>query len=260
MQLYREEARYLERTAPWIERVGLDARPRAHRRRRRQSRKALYARFLYSQKFSQNDPWAERAPARRRAQRVRAAGGARSSHGRELDRNRRAGRYSRARRARACATGDGDIAVFRTERRRGVRARDRCPHKGGPLSQGIVHGKRVTCPLHNWVIDLATGEAIGRRTRDARARIRPRWRTARCGCRSVSARRCRRLRRNHAWQSARRAPIAASAAACWPAAMPRAPSRSAAIRSIPPISAGCARRASALGGDARSRRPPARPR
>ena len=38
---------------------------------------------------------------------------------------------------------------------------DRCPHKAGPLSQGIVHGKSVTCPLHNWVISLETGLAQG---------------------------------------------------------------------------------------------------
>ena len=38
---------------------------------------------------------------------------------------------------------------------------DRCPHKGGPLSQGIVHGAQVTCPLHNWVFSLETGEAQG---------------------------------------------------------------------------------------------------
>jgi nitrite reductase (NADH) small subunit len=38
---------------------------------------------------------------------------------------------------------------------------DRCPHKGGPLSQGIVHGASVTCPLHNWVISLETGKALG---------------------------------------------------------------------------------------------------
>jgi nitrite reductase (NADH) large subunit len=60
LQLYREEARYLERTAPWIERVGL-----THVRERvvddAAGRKALYARFLESQKYSQTDPWAERA-------------------------------------------------------------------------------------------------------------------------------------------------------------------------------------------------------
>jgi nitrite reductase (NADH) small subunit len=39
--------------------------------------------------------------------------------------------------------------------------RDQCPHKGGPLSQGIVHGTTVTCPLHNWNIDLASGAAQG---------------------------------------------------------------------------------------------------
>jgi len=55
----------------------------------------------------------------------------------------------------------GDIAVFRTTEGEIFALRDRCPHKGGPLSQGIVHGKSVTCPLHNWVISLKTGEAQG---------------------------------------------------------------------------------------------------
>ncbi|SMF97036.1 nitrite reductase (NADH) small subunit [Methylomagnum ishizawai] len=62
--------------------------------------------------------------------------------------------------ARTVATAFGDIAVFRTVDDRFFAVRDRCPHKGGPLSQGIVHGGRVACPLHNWVIDLATGEAV----------------------------------------------------------------------------------------------------
>jgi nitrite reductase (NADH) small subunit len=53
----------------------------------------------------------------------------------------------------------GDIAVFRTVDGSLFALRDRCPHKGGPLSQGIVHGSRVTCPLHNWVIDLESGHA-----------------------------------------------------------------------------------------------------
>ena len=40
-------------------------------------------------------------------------------------------------------------------------ASNACPHKAGPLSEGIVHGQKVTCPLHNWVFDLNTGEAQG---------------------------------------------------------------------------------------------------
>jgi nitrite reductase (NADH) small subunit len=55
----------------------------------------------------------------------------------------------------------GDIAVFRAADGMLFALRDRCPHKGGPLSQGIVHGHSVTCPLHNWVISLKTGEAQG---------------------------------------------------------------------------------------------------
>jgi nitrite reductase (NADH) small subunit len=55
----------------------------------------------------------------------------------------------------------GCIAVFRTAEEEVFAIDDACPHKGGPLSQGIVHGRSVTCPLHNWVIDLATGKAQG---------------------------------------------------------------------------------------------------
>lgn len=53
------------------------------------------------------------------------------------------------------------IAVFRTSDGKIFALRDACPHRGGPLSQGIVHGGCVTCPLHDWVIDLATGKATG---------------------------------------------------------------------------------------------------
>jgi len=60
IQLYREEARYLERTAPWIERVGLDY-VKARLLDDPVGREALRARFLYSQSFSQDDPWAQRA-------------------------------------------------------------------------------------------------------------------------------------------------------------------------------------------------------
>lgn len=61
--------------------------------------------------------------------------------------------------ARVVATPEGDIAVFRTSDDAVYAIDDRCPHKSGPLSQGIVHGTAVTCPLHNWTIDLVTGEA-----------------------------------------------------------------------------------------------------
>lgn len=63
--------------------------------------------------------------------------------------------------ARCVATPRGRIAVFRTGDDQVFATEDRCPHKGGPLSQGIVHGTSVTCPLHNWVISLETGTALG---------------------------------------------------------------------------------------------------
>jgi nitrite reductase (NADH) small subunit len=62
--------------------------------------------------------------------------------------------------ARVVRTAEGDIAVFRTADDEIFALRDKCPHKGGPLSQGIVHGKRVTCPLHDWKIHLDSGSAV----------------------------------------------------------------------------------------------------
>ena len=52
-----------------------------------------------------------------------------------------------------------DVAVFRTADDRVFALLDRCPHKGGPLSQGIVFGEHVACPLHNWAISLVDGQA-----------------------------------------------------------------------------------------------------
>lgn len=63
--------------------------------------------------------------------------------------------------ARVVKTAFGCVAVFRTATDEVFAIDDRCPHKGGPLSEGIVHGTQVTCPLHNWVFDLATGVAQG---------------------------------------------------------------------------------------------------
>ncbi len=62
--------------------------------------------------------------------------------------------------ARVVSRPEGDIAVFRTVDDEVFALRDKCPHKGGPLSQGIVHGKRVACPLHDWKINLDSGDAV----------------------------------------------------------------------------------------------------
>ncbi|MEL6748073.1 MAG: nitrite reductase small subunit NirD [Pseudomonadota bacterium] len=63
--------------------------------------------------------------------------------------------------ARVVKTPLGCVAVFRTADNEVFALEDRCPHAGGPLSQGIVHGRAVTCPLHNWVISLETGSVQG---------------------------------------------------------------------------------------------------
>ena len=60
--------------------------------------------------------------------------------------------------ARRVARAQGaEVAVFRTSNDKVFAVLDRCPHKGGPLSQGIVFGESVACPLHNWTIDLGSG-------------------------------------------------------------------------------------------------------
>lgn len=57
--------------------------------------------------------------------------------------------------------GGKEIAIFHTLDNQFYALGNSCPHKQGPLSQGIVHGTVVTCPLHNWNISLKTGEALG---------------------------------------------------------------------------------------------------
>lgn len=54
----------------------------------------------------------------------------------------------------------GDIALFRNAEDEVFALHDKCAHKGGPLSQGIVHGRKVTCPLHGWNFDLQDGQAL----------------------------------------------------------------------------------------------------
>lgn len=63
--------------------------------------------------------------------------------------------------ARVVKSVHGCVAVFRTAANEVFALDDSCPHKQGPLSEGIVHDKSVTCPLHNWVISLETGMAQG---------------------------------------------------------------------------------------------------
>lgn len=63
--------------------------------------------------------------------------------------------------ARVVKTPVGCVALFRTAEAEVFATSNTCAHKGGPLSEGIVHGRAVTCPLHNWVWSLETGEAQG---------------------------------------------------------------------------------------------------
>ena len=62
--------------------------------------------------------------------------------------------------ARVIKAPNMNIAVFRGSNDQVYAIRDACPHKNGPLSQGIMHGNTVTCPLHNWKIDLTSGQAL----------------------------------------------------------------------------------------------------
>ena len=62
--------------------------------------------------------------------------------------------------ARVVKSAHGNIAVFRNAEDEVFALLDKCPHKGGPLSQGIVYGRKVACPLHNWNIGLDDGAAV----------------------------------------------------------------------------------------------------
>jgi nitrite reductase (NADH) small subunit len=63
--------------------------------------------------------------------------------------------------ARLVKTVHGCVAIFRTGADEVFALDNACPHKNGPLAEGIVHGNSVTCPLHNWVISLETGLVQG---------------------------------------------------------------------------------------------------
>lgn len=61
--------------------------------------------------------------------------------------------------SRVVRSNNKEIGIFRTSDDSVYAINNLCPHKKGPLSQGIVHGDKVTCPLHNWKISLVTGKA-----------------------------------------------------------------------------------------------------
>ena len=63
--------------------------------------------------------------------------------------------------SRIVKTAAGCIAVFRTAEAEVFATSNKCAHKSGPLSEGIVHDRKITCPLHNWIFSLETGEAQG---------------------------------------------------------------------------------------------------
>ncbi|HEY6095864.1 MAG TPA: nitrite reductase small subunit NirD [Gallionellaceae bacterium] len=63
--------------------------------------------------------------------------------------------------SRVIQSAQGEIALFRTATDEVFALLDKCPHKGGHLSQGIVYGKKVACPMHNWQINLEDGNAVG---------------------------------------------------------------------------------------------------
>lgn len=62
--------------------------------------------------------------------------------------------------ARVVQAEQGEIAIFRNAEDGLFALANSCPHRGGPLSEGIVHGHRVTCPLHNWRIEMESGEVV----------------------------------------------------------------------------------------------------
>lgn len=62
--------------------------------------------------------------------------------------------------SRRIEAGDLKLALFYLTDGRLLAVEDRCPHKDGPLSDGIITGSTVTCPLHNWRVNLINGEAV----------------------------------------------------------------------------------------------------
>jgi nitrite reductase (NADH) large subunit len=157
LQYYRENAEYLERTYDFVERLGITRIKAETVDAPGEVRAALLERFQRSREIA-IEPWstegtepatphqfgalpAVAAPAAPGFVRVGSLGDLPLGEGRSVH------------------IGTKEIALFRTGARDVRAIGARCPHAGGPLADGILAGGRVTCPLHAWKVDVATGEA-----------------------------------------------------------------------------------------------------
>jgi nitrite reductase (NADH) large subunit len=163
MQLYRNQARYRERTAHWIERVGL-AFVQEQIVLDVKNRKQLHQEFLESQKYAQVDPWSQKLPdswvqkplpplpttVTQPSSKTSTGHWLHVCHLNELPKQS----------SHSLKVDNKRLAVFRTTTGDVYALEDRCPHKKGPLSEGLIHGDYVACPLHDWNIELKTGQAM----------------------------------------------------------------------------------------------------
>jgi len=157
LQYYRENAEYLERTYDFVERLGISRVKAETVDAPAETRAALLERFARSREIA-IEPWSTEGeqpatphqfgplpevtpPAARGFVRVAALGDLPLGEGRALQVGRR------------------EIALFRTGEREVFALHARCPHANGPLADGILAGGKVTCPLHAWKVDVASGEA-----------------------------------------------------------------------------------------------------
>ena len=156
LQLYREEGWYLERTVHYVGRVGLDhvkAKVLEDRENRSASPSGCASRST-----------ACPTPGSSTTRRMSTCASSRRSRSEDEEPAMhewkvicRVDDIPRLGARKVTRQSGGDIAVFRTAEDKVFALLDKCPHKGGPLSQGIVFGESVACPLHNWTIGLADG-------------------------------------------------------------------------------------------------------
>eukprot|EP01035_Chromulina_nebulosa_P030674 gene30674-40783_t len=155
IQLYREEGWYLERTVHYVNRVGLDH-VKAKVLDDAEGRKRLWERLQFSLD-GEPDPWFELTEAQVDVRQFQPVLTAPSDMTNEWTAICRVEDIPVLGSRRVARPGACDVAIFRNSTDKVFALLDRCPHKGGPLSQGIVFGESVACPLHNWTIQLTDG-------------------------------------------------------------------------------------------------------